>query len=99
MKVWLPFLSFGCLAMIAASSAAETTLTAGAGACAAQSEKVSAATKLITAIIRILSPLVAWIAAASATLRRVLQRFVLIETGVHFELDAHLADVRGRLHR
>jgi len=38
-------------------------------------------------------------AAAAAALRRVLQRLVLVDAGVHLELDPHLADLGGRLRR
>src|SRR5918993_147184 len=41
----------------------------------------------------------AWRAGAAARPRRVLQRAVLIERGIHLELDAHLADLGRRLRR
>ena len=37
--------------------------------------------------------------AAAAALRRILQQLVLIDAGVDLELDAHLADLGGRLRR
>src|SRR5262245_14588276 len=37
--------------------------------------------------------------AASAARRRILEQLVLVDAGVHFELDAHLADVGRRLRR